>query len=139
MWWLRLGARHESIASKVEITDALRPKRGAAFRSVATMMWRSGMELSADNSSPVRNPEGAVACLNAMFFSRQPDVKGTNIPENQKKGRKSSATESVVVDWRGEAAKSESAKNRSGSPRETLGGSFFLGCLCAPFLVYLLG
>ncbi|MBQ0764904.1 MAG: hypothetical protein KBT62_01000 [Sulfitobacter litoralis] len=60
-----------------------------------------------------------------MFFSRQPDVKGTNIPENQKKGRKSSATESVVVDWRGEAAKSESAKNRSGSPRETLGALSF--------------
>jgi hypothetical protein len=57
-------------------------------------------------------------------FSRQPDVKGSNISENQKKGRKSSATESVVVDWRGEAAKSESAKNRLGSPRETFGGLF---------------
>uniref|UniRef100_UPI0025885C2C hypothetical protein n=1 Tax=uncultured Spongiibacter sp. TaxID=870896 RepID=UPI0025885C2C len=68
VWWLRLGARLESIASKVEITEALRPKRGAAFRSVATMMWRSGMELSADNNSPVRNPQGAVACLNAMYF-----------------------------------------------------------------------
>jgi hypothetical protein len=64
-----------------------------------------------------------------MFFSRQPDVKGTNISENQKKGRKSSSTESVVVDWRGEAGKSESAKNRLGSPRETLGGSFFFGLL----------
>ncbi|KHA54279.1 hypothetical protein Z947_47 [Sulfitobacter geojensis] len=41
---------------------------------------------------------GAVACVNAMLFSRQPDVKGTNISENQKKGRKSSSTESVVVD-----------------------------------------
>jgi hypothetical protein len=62
-------------------------------------------------------------------FSRQPDVKGSDISENQKKGRKSSATESVVVDWRGEAGKSESAKNRLGSPRETLGGSFFFGLL----------
>ncbi len=56
-------------------------------------------------------------------------MKGSDISENQKKGRKSSATESVVVDWRGEAGKSESAKNRSGSPRETLGGSFFFGLL----------
>jgi hypothetical protein len=55
-------------------------------------------------------------------------VKGTNISENQKKGRKSSATESVVVDWLGEAGKSESAKNRLGSLRNTLGGSFFFGC-----------
>ena len=87
------------------------------------------MELSADNISLVRSPVGAVACVNAMFFSRQPDVKGTNISENQKKGRKSSSTESVVVDWRGEAGKSESAKNSLGSPRETLGGSFFFGLL----------
>jgi hypothetical protein len=56
-------------------------------------------------------------------------LKGSNISENQKKGRKSSATESVVVDWRGEAGKSESAKNRLGSPREPLGGSFFFGLL----------
>ena len=56
-------------------------------------------------------------------------MKGSDISENQKKGRKSSATESVVVDWRGEAGKSESAKNRLGSPRETLGGSFFFGLL----------
>ena len=68
VWWLRFGARHESIASNVEITDALRPSRGAAFRSVATTMWRSGMELSADNISLVRSPVGAVACINAMFF-----------------------------------------------------------------------
>ena len=68
VWWLRFGARHESIASKVEITDALRPSRGAAFRSVATTMWRSGKELSADNFSLVRSPVGAVACINAMFF-----------------------------------------------------------------------
>jgi hypothetical protein len=56
-------------------------------------------------------------------------VKGTNISENQRKGRESPATESVVVDWRGEAGKPESAKNRSGSPRETLGGSFFFRLL----------
>ena len=68
VWWLRFGARHESIASNVEITDALRPSRGAAFRSVATTMWRSGMELSADNISLFRSPVGAVACVNAMFF-----------------------------------------------------------------------
>ena len=68
VWWLRFGARHESIASNVVITDALRPKRGAAFRSVAMTMWRSGMELSADNISLVRSPVGAVACINAMFF-----------------------------------------------------------------------
>jgi hypothetical protein len=68
VWWLRFGARHESIASNVVITDALRPKRGAAFRSVAMTMWRSGMELSADNISLVRSPVGAVAFVNAMFF-----------------------------------------------------------------------
>ena len=68
VWWLRFGARHESIASSVEITDALRPSRGAAFRSVATTMCRSGMELSADNISLVRSPVGAVAWVNAMFF-----------------------------------------------------------------------
>jgi hypothetical protein len=62
-------------------------------------------------------------------FSRQPDLKGTNISKNQKKGRKSPSTESVVIDWRGEAGKSESAKNRLGSPWNTLGGSFFFGLL----------
>ena len=54
-----------SLASKVYITDALRPRRGAAFRSVATMLWHSGMELSADNTSPIRSPVGAVACVDA--------------------------------------------------------------------------
>jgi len=68
VWWLRFGARQESIASNVEITDALRPKRGAAFRSIATTMWRSGMELSADNSPLVCSRVGAVACVNAMFI-----------------------------------------------------------------------
>jgi len=63
------------------------------------MMWRSGMELSADNISLVRSPVGAVGSINAMFFSRQPGVKGSDFSENQKKGRKSSSTESVVVDW----------------------------------------
>ena len=67
-------------------------------------------------------------------------MKGTNISENQKKGRKSSATKSVVVDWHGEVGKSESAKNRLGSPRETLGGSFFFGLLAVLlFYVLLLG
>jgi hypothetical protein len=61
-------------------------------------------------------------------------VKGTNISENQKKGRKSPATESVVVDWRGEAVTSESAKNRLGSPRNTLGALSFLAVGRAPFL-----
>ena len=66
-------------------------------------------------------------------------MKGSGISENQKKGRKYPATESVVVDWRGEAGKSESAKNRLGSPRETLGGSFFLGCwFVLLFFVFLL-
>ena len=65
---MRFGARHESIASRVDITDALRPRRGAALRSVSMTMCRSGIELSADNSSLVRNPVGAVACINAMFF-----------------------------------------------------------------------
>jgi len=68
VWWLRFGARHESIASNVEMTDALSPRRGAACRSVAMTMWRSGMELSADNISLFRSPVGAVACVNAMFF-----------------------------------------------------------------------
>tara|TARA_R110000772_G_scaffold57076_2_gene129529 strand:- start:801 stop:986 length:186 start_codon:yes stop_codon:yes gene_type:complete len=61
-------------------------------------MWRSGIELSADNPLLVRSPVGAVACVNAMFSSRQPDGKGTNTSEYQKKGRKYPATESVVVD-----------------------------------------
>jgi hypothetical protein len=64
-------------------------------------------------------------------------VKGSGISENQKKGRKYTATESVVVDWRGEAGKSESAKNRLGSPRETLGGLFLFWVVGrAPFLSF---
>ena len=68
MWWLRLGARHKSITSSIEITDALRPGGRAAMRSVTMTMWRSGIELSADNTALAYSLMSIVDFINTMFF-----------------------------------------------------------------------
>jgi hypothetical protein len=103
------------------------------------MAKRSGIGLSADNEKSACDRIGAEACLKAMAFHGKPRVSALTNGRAfcQKQAKFHQSAESAVLTGAEKLVNLWVLSNRLGSPRVTLGGSFF-SCGCDVLLVVVL-